>query len=48
MHFSNQYCHFPVTDEKQFVALTQARELPNTIEVTPDTVLPSTAVMLYE
>lgn len=48
MHFSNQYCHFPVTDEKQFVALTQARELPNTIEVTPETVLPATAVMRYE
>lgn len=36
MHFANRYCHFPVSDEKDFVRLTGAVALPNEIEVTKD------------
>ena len=48
MHFANEYCHFPVTDEKRFVALTGAQLLPNEIDVTPEADLPKAAVMRYE
>lgn len=48
MHFKNDYCKFPITDEKEFVALTGAKELPNEIDVTPDCILPTAAVMHYE
>lgn len=48
MHFRNAYCQFPVTDEKQFVALTGAVEMPNEIEITPETELPAAIVMKYE
>lgn len=48
MHFANQYCHFPVTDEKEFVRLTEAELLPNEIEITPDAALPKASVMRYE
>lgn len=48
MHFHNAYCQFPITDEKEFVALTGAVEMPNEIEITPETKLPSAIVMKYE
>ena len=48
MHFHNAYCQFPITDEKEFAALTGAVEMPNEIEITPDTVLPAAMVMKYE
>ena len=47
MHFANQYCHFPVSDETRFVELTNAKTLPNEIDVTPNSDLPASAVMLY-
>ena len=48
MHFHNEYCQFPITDEKEFVALTGAVEMPNEIEITTETVLPAAIVMKYE
>ena len=36
MHFANRYCHFPVSDESEFIRLTGATRLPNTIELTQD------------
>ena len=36
MHFANQYCHFPISDEAEFVRLTCAQRLPKEIEITPD------------
>lgn len=36
MHFANQYCHFPVSDESEFVRLTAAKRLPNEIEIDED------------
>lgn len=36
MHFANRYCHFPVSDEAEFVRLTGAQRLPNEIELTKD------------
>ncbi len=37
MHFANRYCHYPVSDEREFVRLTGAATLPNEIEITKDT-----------
>lgn len=48
MHFKNDHCGFPVTDESEFVRLTGAQELPGEIEVTPEGQLPAAAVMRYE
>lgn len=48
MHFHNDYCQFPITDEKEFVALTGAVEMPNEIEITAGTQLPAAIVMKYE
>lgn len=48
MHFHNEYCQFPITDEKEFVALTGAVEMPNEIEITTETALPAAIVMKYE
>ena len=47
MHFRNQYCTFPVSDEKEFVRLTGAVLMENEIEITKDTLadLPAAAVM---
>ena len=36
MHFANRYCHFPVSDEAEFIRLTGATRLPNEIEITTD------------
>ena len=36
MHFANKYCHFPVSDESEFIRLTGAQRLPNEIEITGD------------
>ncbi len=36
MHYQNQYCHFPVSDNKAFIRLTNAQTLPNEIEITKD------------
>ena len=48
MHFHNVYCQFPITDEKEFAALTGAVEMPGEIEVTPEANLPAAIVMKYE
>lgn len=48
MHFKNDYCQFPITDEKEFVALTGAVVMPNEIEITPETKMPAAIVMKYE
>ena len=48
MHFHNEYCQFPITDEKEFAALTNAVQMPNEIEITPETALPAAIVMKYE
>ena len=48
MHFHNDYCQFPITDEKEFAALTGAVEMPNEIEITAGTQLPAAIVMKYE
>lgn len=48
MHFHNAHCQFPISDEKEFVALTGAAEMPNEIEVTPEAELPAAIVMKYE
>lgn len=48
MHFHNDYCQFPISDEKEFVALTGAVEMPNEIEITSETTLPAAIVMKYE
>ena len=37
MHFANDYCHFPVSDEQEFVRLTGATRVPNEIEITTTT-----------
>ena len=34
MHFANRYCHYPVSDESEFVRLTDATRLPNETEIT--------------
>ena len=34
MHFANEYCHFTISDEAEFVQLTGAKRLPNEIEIT--------------
>ena len=34
MHFANDYCHFPVSDEAEFVRLTHAARLPKEVEIT--------------
>ena len=36
MHFANAWCHFPVSDEGEFMRLTGAKRLPNAVEVTKD------------
>lgn len=36
MHFANDYCHFPVSDESEFVRLTNATRLPKEVEVTKE------------
>ena len=36
MHFANDYCHFTISDESEFVRLTGAKRLPNEIEVTKE------------
>ena len=36
MHFANAYCHFPISDEKAFLAATHGSVLPNGIGITPD------------
>ncbi len=36
MHFANRYCHFPISDEKEFLRLTGGRTLPNEIDLTRD------------
>ena len=48
MHFHNDCCQFPISDEKEFVALTGAVEMPNEIEITSETTLPAAIVMKYE
>ena len=48
MHFANAWCHFPVTDEKEFAQTLGAVELPGEIEITPETELPAAAYMRYE
>lgn len=35
MHFANRYCHFPVSDEKEFLRRTGGSVLPNEIELVP-------------
>lgn len=35
MHYRNEYCHFNITDCSTFVQLTQAKRLPNEVEVMP-------------
>lgn len=47
MHFKNAHCGFPITDESEFVRLTGAVTVPNEIEITPETALPSAMVMTY-
>ena len=36
MHFRNEYCHFPVSDNSEFIRLTGAGTLPNAVEITAD------------
>lgn len=36
MHFANSYCHFPVSDEKEFLRLTTGSVLPNEVEITKE------------
>ena len=36
MHFANDWCHFPISDESEFVRLTGAKRLPKAIEITRD------------
>ena len=36
MHFANDWCHFPISDEAEFVRLTGAARLPNEIGITKD------------
>lgn len=36
MHFANRYCRFSITDEREFVRLTGAKLLPNTVQITAD------------
>lgn len=48
MHFHNQYCQFPITDESEFIAATNAVLMPNALEITPETALPAAMVMKFE
>lgn len=48
MHFSNDFCPFPISDESEFVRLTKAERVGNAIEVLPGTTLPSAVVMEYK
>jgi len=48
MHFRNEYCTFPITDEKEFAALTNAAYMPGELEITPETQLPAAVIMRYE
>ena len=48
MHFQNEYCKFPITDEKEFVRLTGAERMPNEIKITSDAALPAAIVMEYK
>lgn len=34
MHFANEYCHFTVSDEREFVRLTHAQRIANEVEIT--------------
>lgn len=36
MHFANDCCHFPISDEAEFVRLTGAQSLPKEIKLTKD------------
>lgn len=36
MHFANDYCHFTISDESEFVRLTGATRLPNEVDLTKD------------
>ncbi len=47
MHFANEYCHFPVSDEAGFMRLTGAKRLPNEIEITKEQPV-GCCVMKYE
>lgn len=50
MHFQNDACHFSVTDESEFVRLTNAQNLPaQEIEITPESLsrLPGALVLEY-
>ena len=46
MHFANEYCHFTISDEAEFMRLTNAARLPNEIGVTKDSPV-GCAVMEY-
>ncbi|NLF27891.1 MAG: MBL fold metallo-hydrolase, partial [Clostridiales bacterium] len=48
MHFKTVLCGFAVTDEREFVRLARAKYLPNTLEITRETLgeLPAAGVML--
>ena len=46
MHFANDWCHFPISDEAEFMRLTDAALLPNEIGVTKDSPV-GFAVMEY-
>ena len=36
MHFANAYCHFPISDEREFLRLTGGGVLPNEVTLTPE------------
>lgn len=48
MHFRNAHCGFTISDEREFVRLTNAVEMPGELEVSPETELPAAIVMRYE
>lgn len=48
MHFQNDHCRFPITDEKEFVRLTNAAYMPGELEITPEAQLPAAIVMRFE
>lgn len=50
MHYQNAYCHFDISDESEFMQLTNAQWADNPLEITAETlkVLPSVLLMRYE
>ena len=45
MHFANEYCRFPISDETEFLRRTQGVRAGSELEILPGGARPSALVM---